>query len=223
MNNLAQKLENTVGSDLINERFLFEGTRIDWDFVQNFQSFEAVSSVLSFLEKQEFEALYYVNDGYLQEEFLLKKENLIDFSAFVLENFPPYHYLVEKTGRFVVFFYNEKEIYYGEYNPIVKILSDLQEKITNLELQLKNSSPEMKKIFIAEKKSLQEVIFQIKFCQKHQISAKNIQKVHTLHDPSMGDFFHLRILCDNETDNPSYWREIQKILLQNGDLIIEKK
>lgn len=222
MKHLAQKLENTEGSDLIKARFLWEGTRIDWAFTQNFQQFQDLSSLLEFLQKKPFSELFYINDGYLQEEFLLKKENMAEFLSFSMENFPLYHYFVEKNGRFVVFIYNETDISYGEYHPIVKTISFLAEKITNLEQLLKNSPSEEKKMLIEEKKSLQEAIFQIKFCQKHQIFAKNIRKVHTLNDPASGGFFHLRISCDNETDNPAYWREIQKILLQNGDLIIEK-
>lgn len=222
MENIAKILQNNEASTLINENYFFKGFQIDWDFVLDFQKFNHISELLNFLEKEDFQEIFYVNDYLIEEEFLVSRKHLAEFINFALSECSGYHYFTIEKAEFIIFIYNENEIFFGRYNPIKKVISLLKEKIQSIENQLK-TKPENKTELITEKKSLQEAIFQIGFCQKNQIFRHNLRMVHHLETPDQTGFSNLKIMCDNETSDPKYWSEIQNLDLYDGDLIIQKK
>lgn len=225
MKNLAQKIDDTQAIDLIHQNYFLLGNRIDWRYVKNHKTFDNISDILIFLDGLDFDEIYYINDAGTNNDYLLSKENLSEFIDFIFEKLPPYHYFIEKHGDFVIFMYDKYNIYYGEYNFIKKIIQALEQKIENLNHQLKSiKDNQEKERLISEKMALKQSIFQIKFCHEYEIFANTIHQT-TILDDSLNKvpFSHFRVLCDNDTDDIHHWHKINDLLLSHGDLIIQKK
>lgn len=89
-----------------------------------------------------------------------------------------------------------------------------------------NISKEIKNDLIKRKQAFLEAIWDLKFCEFCKISAKNVDLEEIIFLKNLENswtFSNLRIMCDFETDNKEYWKEIEKVLLYNWDFIVRKK
>lgn len=221
------KIQNSgFVTNFIEDNFLMKYNSIDWSFVKNLEKFYNISDFKNFLKNKDFEGLYYLNDGILENDYLIEKKDLSEFVDFVLENIPWYHYFCDKNAHFIIRIIWNDYIFYGEYNPKIQIIKNLENEIQEIEKVLrKYISKEEKNNLIQKKQALWEVIWSIKFCEFCQISARNVNLEEIIFLKNIENSWscsNVRIMCDFETDKKEYWWEIEKIWLNDGDFIVRK-
>lgn len=214
-------------SEFIENNFLMKYNSIDWSFVKNLEKFENISDFKNFLKTKDFEFLYYLNDWVLENDYMVNKKDFENFLDFILENISWYHYFCDKKANFIVRIIWNDYIFYGEYNPKIEVIKNLEIEIKKIENNLKeNISKEIKNDLIKRKQAFLETIWDLKFCEFCKISAKNVDLEEIIFLKNLENswtFSNLRIMCDFETDKKEYWWEIEKVLLYNWDFIVRKK
>lgn len=222
-----EKLPNWFASDFISRKFLMKFNWIDWSFVENLEKFGNLQDFQNFFENKNFEELYYVNDCYFEDEFLIKKEDFMNFLDFALKELPGYHYFCEKNWYFIIQIVSENYIFYWEYNPKIEVIYYLQNEISIIQNNLKKiSDQKIKKELIEKKKSFENAIWDIKFCEFCKVSPKNVNIDDVIFLKNLENSWwasNIRIMCDFETEKREYWQEIEKLLLFDGDIILRKK
>ena len=90
--------------------------------------------------------------------------------------------------------------------------------------QLKNISllDDEKQTLVSYKKELEQLLFLKKLLDTYHLEPKDIEKVIVLPAPSMA-FADFRIVDDVETDEREYWKELENLSLNEGDILIKKK
>ena len=90
--------------------------------------------------------------------------------------------------------------------------------------QLKNISllDDEKQTLVSYKKELEQLLFLKKLLDTYHLEPKDIEKVIVLPALSMA-FADFRIVDDVETDEREYWKELENLSLNEGDIVIKKK
>ena len=100
----------------------------------------------------------------------------------------------------------------------------IEEELQKVVHQLKEVSllQEEKQVLVSYKKELEQLLFLKKLSDTYHLEPKDIEKVIVLPAPSMA-FADFWIVDDVETDEREYWKELENLSLNEGDIVIKKK